>query len=174
MKLFGFLLFFAAFLHCGFSQDAAQDVSDTPDKKIVKKYNSWTVLTTKLNNKKVCYSVLYLQSRIGNKKDYTKKPYIMIHYFNENKKRVAVYTDYAILKGSEVNLSVDGKQFALTQYDKFAISNNFNTDEAIIEALKTSSKLLVRSEGINNIYTIDEYNIKGFSEVFKYFTSKCN
>lgn len=143
-------------------------------KEFLADFEKWNVLKANPKDKKVCYAVIYATKRIGNiQTTEQEKAYFMVHYFSEIKERVSVYFGYPVKKGSRIFISVDGNQFELTPYEKYAFSDTAEIDSDIISRLLTSSKLLVRGEGDGNTYSVDEYNITGFANAYAKMKTEC-
>lgn len=165
------LMFCAEF--CSFHTSYSAEV-DKLNKEIIGKFQKWTALTATPDGNKVCYAVIYSSNRIGNYEKSDTKPYFMVHYFGIYKERISVFFDYNTISGSNVFLSIDGKQFVIHPNGNYAISPDSETDVAIIAALQSGKKLLIRAEGEGGKYTVDEYQISGFSKTYQTLKSKCN
>lgn len=142
-------------------------------KVLASKNNKWIIMKANPNSRNVCYGILYNSKRTGNFLKKTKQPHIMVHYVPKKSSRIAIYLGYNLLEGSEVNLSIDGAQFALGAYNDFAISDNFKTDSTIIEAMKNADRMLVRGSVGPSTYSIDTYIIKGFDDVYQDIKKAC-
>jgi hypothetical protein len=163
--LFSFFLFFSA---------KAEGKDAKFYKKILGKFGNWAVLEANPNGKKICYAVLYSTNRIGNyEKEVKDKPYLMVHYAQNKQTRVAFFFGYDVLTKSLANLSIDGAQFALDTYKKSAFTTDYNTDLEIVNLLQTSQEVLIRAENSKSQYTVDKYQIQGFSEALKSLQEKC-
>jgi hypothetical protein len=156
-----------------------KDVKQTKEpytKTILSSNKNWTALFANPNGEKVCYGVVYSKKRIGNlnaKEGEELKAYFMIHYFSPYKQRVSVFFDYKIKKGSRVFISVDGEQFELSPYESYAFAEDAETDTKIIKAILTSKRLLIRGEGDENYYSVDEYDVSGFDKIHTEMKQKC-
>lgn len=143
-------------------------------KNIVGKSENWTVLKANPNGNDVCYAMLYTHNRRGNQKKQQEKPYIMVHYFSENKIRFSAYFGYNLIEGQPVNLSIDSTQYKISSVNEYAIAETATQDEEIISRLKTGNTLLIRGEGIDYSYSVDTYLLKGFAKAFKIMQKKCD
>jgi hypothetical protein len=144
------------------------------DKKILSSFKQWTVLSATPKGKDMCYSVVYSKRRVGNiENSEDAKAYFMVHYFSAYKQRVSVFLNYKLKLGSKVTISVDGNQFELQPLENYAFSEDAETDTGIISKLLTAKRILVRGEGDENTYSVDEYEATGFSQVYAKMKESC-
>lgn len=145
-------------------------------KSVLAHFKNWTVLTANPKDNKVCYSITYSKKRIGNiviDKAKSFKPYFMVHYFSPFKQRISIFFDYKLHQGSSVFISIDGKQFEFHPLENYAFALDAETDSGIISALLHSNKILVRGEGPENTYSVDEYSSIGFVKAYNEMKSAC-
>jgi hypothetical protein len=145
-------------------------------KSVVTSNQEWTMLTANPKGQKMCYSVIYAKRRIGNlvlKEGEQLKAYLMVHYFSPYKQRVSIFFNYTLKTGTKVFLSVDGKQFEISPFESYAFAEDAETDFKIINAIKTGKRLLVRGEGNDNTYSVDEYEILGFEKIYNEMKTTC-
>ena len=143
-------------------------------KKILTKIGKWTVLSAVPNGKKMCYAVLYPLRRTGNLVSSDDKPHLQINYFSRYSQRIAIYFDYKLRSNLKISVSLDGKQIHMQQQSRqFAIIADRRDEIDAILLVRKSNTLIVRGEGSDGIYTIDEYNLNGISGVYDFFDRKC-
>ena len=71
------------------------------------------------------------------------------------------------------------KQFELQsseQYPQYAISEDSETDVAIVSALLTANEVNVRGEGAGEggeTYSVDTYDVSGFANIYSKMKSSC-
>jgi hypothetical protein len=134
---------------------------------------NWTYTKTKPSKRDICYAVTYSKKRIGNFKAKTDKPYIIINYIDEYRKRISVFNGYKARKGSSIKISVGNKTFTLSSYENFGITKSFQDNDDIIAKMFKSNKMLVRAESENGSYTVDEYDLSGFGKVYSKLQISC-
>ncbi|MFT4967497.1 MAG: hypothetical protein ACI9CD_000504 [Candidatus Deianiraeaceae bacterium] len=165
---------FKLFLALIFLQNFSFAEKPNLDKHIVGKAQKWTVLRANPNNKNICYAILYVNTRQGNQKVNAEKPYIMVHYFSRNKMRFSIYFGYNLIQKRPVHMSIDSTQYKLNPLKSYAIAKSITHENIIIDALKGSKKLLIRGEGKNYSYSVDQYITTGFEDALKIMVNKCS
>lgn len=167
-----FFTIFSIFI-CSLSV-AAEDLNtqSTLAKNIIGTSKGWTVLRANPNNKDVCYAIMYVENRQGNQKIEEERPYIMVHYFSKDRTRFSVYFGYQ-LETKSVPMSIDSIQYKLTPLDSYGITDSPAQDAEIINQMQMAQTVLVRGEGKNYSYSIDEYSVDGFTEAFGIMQAKC-
>lgn len=122
--------------------------------------------------------------------DQAKLPYFMVHYFDPYTQRISIFFNYQIKAGSTVTLtivkSLEKKlNFELiplrsmTDRDDeysgmYAVSEDGETDTAIVSALLNSTLIEVRAEGEDNTYSVDKYIAEGFIQVYNKMKQECS
>ncbi len=146
-------------------------------KTVIAKTPNWLLLKASPKGLEVCYSLSYSQKRVGNIKEMQNtenlKAYLMVHYFSPYKKRISIFFNYRLQKGSKVFLSIDGTQFELSSFEDYAFAEDANTDNKILQFLMNAKRVLIRGEGENNTYSVDEYDVSGFYDIFLKMKEKC-
>ena len=163
---FALLVIFSAFPSFFASAEFIKNIVGTSDE--------WTVLKANPNDNTVCYAMLYTQDRRGNQAEQKDKPYIMVHYFSENKIRFSTYFGYKLLEKHPVHLSIDSNQYKISSLNEYAITQSSLQDEEIINQMKGGNNLLIRGEGVNYTYSVDTYNIQGFAKAFEIMQENCD
>jgi hypothetical protein len=135
-------------------------------KSVVSGFKNWTVLSANPKGNPMYYALIYAKRRIGNVERKDSKAYFMVHYFSYYKQRISFFFDYKIKSGSKVFMSIDKRQFVLNPFENYAFSDDAETDAAIISALLTAKRVLVRAEGDGNAYSVDEYEVIGFPKIY--------
>jgi hypothetical protein len=149
--------------------------NDIFKKKIIGKVGKWTAIHATPKSRNVCYAILYSDERKSNEgKKKQEKPYIMVHYFSENKIRFSAYFGYQLLPNYNVSLSIDSVHYKLQSLGEYAIAESFQEDYDIINAMQDSTKLIMHSRGYNYSYAIDIYDLSNFSEIFQILQSNCD
>ena len=161
-----FLLFFGLFAKAEPPKELTKD--------IIGQNKYWTALKSYPNGKKTCYAISYPISSIGNQKKREELPYIMVHYFGIEKFRFSAYLGYDLTQNRAVNLSIDSTQHQIQASSQYAIAQNFNQDFKLLEGIKKGTKLLIRGEGKDFSYSVDEYSLIGFMEMFEIMQKHCN
>ncbi len=154
-----------------------EEKKEEPFKKsILSSVKQWTALTANPKGQKMCYAVIYAKRRVSNiglKEGEQLKAYFMVHYFNPYRQRISIFFDYKIKKGSRIFLSIDGTQFEITPYESYAFAEDAETDATIINSLLKAKRVLVRGEGDENAYSVDEYEVSGFDSIYTQMKQQC-
>ena len=153
-----------------FAEEMDDDVKNIPS--LEGTFQGWKVLTTKKNNKQVCYTVSFPFNKIGNHKS-NREPYIMISYIGFKKQEVSISTGYEYRRNSKINVSVDGIQYALYARKYLAWSENEYADMKLIRTMLRGTKLMARAESIIGTYSVDMYSLDGFSEAYTKMLRLC-
>lgn len=74
---------------------------------------------------------------------------------------------------SNVNISVDGRQFASSTNGNLVIPNP-ETTSSIVKSMLYSQKLLIKGDSRINTYAVDSYNIGDFQEIYYKLAKNCN
>lgn len=144
------------------------------NKNVIGNVKKWTILRATPHNNNVCYAILYVSERKGNQKSSDETPYIMVHYFSENKMRFSAYFGFKVNETRPIHLSMDSIQYKIKPLEFYAITQSLEQEDEIITHMKKAQTILLRAEGENYSYSIDRYDIDGFNEVFQMMQSNCS
>lgn len=154
------------------SKSSPSTNDNSNQKKLRAAYKDWKVLTTVLDNHKLCYTLSYPFERIGNHKD-NRDPYVMVTYVSPKRQEISVITGYVYRKNSKVYLSIDGNQFVVYARGGIAWAIDSETDKKIIDAMKKGFKLMTRGESIIGTYSVDTYSLEGFPQAYTQTEKLC-
>lgn len=174
LKFFILLTVMFCFQNTQAQENKLENPTAPINKNIIANIKKWTVLRATPNNNNVCYAIMYVTERKGNQKITDETPYIMVHYFSENKMRFSAYFSFKVNDTRPVHLSIDSIQYKIKPLEFYAITQSAEQEGEIIEHMKKTQTVLIRSEGENYSYAIDKYEIDGFSEVFKFMQANCS
>jgi hypothetical protein len=161
-----FLVFFTIFISLISKLPAAQMLDGV--------YYDWSVFVLdELGEEKKCYMVSFPKKSIGNYKK-EREPYILVTRFAEKKvDEVSVYSGFEYKIGSDIYLSIDGKQFTMFTKEDIAWAKTKEIDKEIIMTMLDSATLKIRTESAKTEYTVDEYSLKGFIRAYKKMKELC-
>lgn len=137
-------------------------------------YYDWSVFVLDdLGEEKKCYIVSFPKKSIGNYKK-TREPYILITRFQDKGiEEVSIYSGFEYKIGSDIYLSIDGKQFTMFTKDDIAWAKSKEQDRDIIVNLLDSYLLKVRAESAKAEYVVDEYSLKGITRAYRRMRELC-
>ncbi len=137
-------------------------------------YYDWYVFTlTDLGEEQKCYVVSFPKKSIGNYKK-TREPYILITRFKDKGiEEVSLYSGFEYKLGSDIYLSIDGKQYTMFTKDDIAWAKNKNQDKELITNLLNGYLLKVRAESSKSEYVVDEYSLKGLTRAYRRMKELC-
>lgn len=137
-------------------------------------YYDWSVFTLNdIGEEQKCYVVSFPKKSIGNYKN-TREPYILITKFKDkNVEEVSIFSGFEYKVGSDIYISIDGKQYTLFTKDDIAWAKNKEQDKEIITNLLNGYLLKVRAESSKSEYIVDEYSLKGLTRAYKRMRELC-
>lgn len=137
-------------------------------------YYDWYVFTlTDLGEEQKCYVVSFPKKSIGNYKK-AREPYILITRFKDKGiEEVSLYSGFEYKLGSDIYLSIDGKQYTMFTKDDIAWAKNKNQDKELITNLLNGYLLKVRAESSKSEYVVDEYSLKGLTRAYRRMKELC-
>ena len=157
------LFLFIASVNVGYSEQILDGI-----------YYDWSVFVLdELGEEKKCYMVAFPDKRIGN---YKKKsePYVLITRFQDkNVEEVSIYTGFEYKIGSDIYLSIDGKQYTMFTKGDIAWAKSTTQDRDIIVDLLSGYLLKVRAESTKAEYVVDEYSLKGITRAYRRIRELC-
>ena len=137
-------------------------------------YYDWSVFTLDdLGEERKCYIVSFPKKTIGNYKK-AREPYILITRFKDKGiEEVSIYSGFEYKIGSDIYLSIDGKQFTMFTKDDIAWAKTKEQDMEIISSLLDGFLLKIRAESSRAEYVVDEYSLKGLTRAYKRMRELC-
>lgn len=120
---------------------------------------------------KTCYIASVPTSEDGNfkKRD---QPYVLINSKGKADE-LNISSGYKYKSGVHVALSVDNKKFRLFSEGEHAWAKTAADDKAIIDAMKSGTKLEVKALSTKGSYSTDTYSLKGVGKAYKRMKELC-
>ncbi len=161
-----FILFFIVFLSAFKASYAAQTLDGI--------YYDWSVFVLDdLGEEKKCYIVSFPKKSIGNYKK-EREPYILITRFQDKGvEEVSIYSGFEYKIGSDIYISIDGKQYTLFTDDDIAWAKTKEQDKEIITNMLDGYLLKTRAESSTTEYVVDEYSLKGLTRAYRRMRELC-
>lgn len=140
----------------------------------VDSYSDWSLYVHEENAEKVCFISSVPTQQEGN---YTRRdqPRVFVTKFPSPPPNVQVMVDpgYPFLKGSNVELVIDGRKFSMFTGGSNAWANSPKEDAAMIEAMKAGRKMTARGTSQKNTYSLDTYSLMGFTAAYRAMQDAC-
>ncbi len=137
-------------------------------------YYDWSVFVLDdLGEEKKCYIVSFPKKSIGNYKE-KREPYILITRFQDKGvEEVSIYSGFEYKIGSNIYISIDGKQFTLFTDNDIAWAKTKEQDKEIITTMLDGFMLKTRAESSKTEYVVDEYSLKGLTRAYRRMRELC-
>lgn len=137
-------------------------------------YYDWSVFVLDdLGEERKCYIASFPKKSIGNYKK-EREPYILITRFQDKGiEEISIYSGFEYKVGSDIYLSVDGKQYTMFTKEDIAWTKSKEQDKEIITNLLDGFLLKVRAESSKTEYVVDEYSLKGLTRAYRRMKELC-
>ncbi len=166
MKFFCYCLFALTLI---FAFDARAS-----EQKELGRFGVWTAYVFDENGGKVCYMAARPDKAEGKYAKRGEVVAMITHRPGEGTKNVFSYmSGYGYKKGSTVDLSVDGKNFALFTQNDMAWAADANADSALSQAIQKGSKMVVKGVSSRDTQTKDSFNLKGSTKAYEAISKAC-
>lgn len=161
-----FTLFFVVFLFAFKLSYAGQTLDGI--------YYDWSVFVLdNLGEEKKCYVASFPKKSIGNYKK-EREPYILITRFQDKGvEEVSIYSGFEYKVGSNIYISIDGRQYTLFTNGDIAWAKTKEQDKEIITDMLNGFSLKTRAESSTTEYVVDEYSLKGLTRAYKRMKELC-
>lgn len=150
------------------------NAAQASEPKLLSTHGDWAVYTFVEGGGKVCYMASQPKKAEGN---YTKRGDIFAFITNrpaEKTKNVFSYvTGYTYKSGKPVKVMVNGKTFELFTQKDMAWARDASTDQALSDAIRRGSKLVVKGTSSRGTDTTDTYSLKGSSGAHDAMSKAC-
>ena len=136
-------------------------------------HRDWNVYAFTENGQKICYIASEPKKQDG---DYTRRgnPAVLVTRRPEPRvDEVSVQPGYSYKEGSEVQVSVDNRKFALFTRGEHAWTKSEEDDQALINAMKRGSEMTVRGTSSKDTYSLDTYSLLGFTAAYQAMLDAC-
>jgi hypothetical protein len=137
-----------------------------------KHFKEWQVYTAKEGGKKVCYMLSFPTNKSGN---YNKRgePYFIIKHVRSGHDEISVSSGYPYKKDSEVDVQIDGKNYALFTEDELAWAYDAKQDKAMVNAMKKGVEMRVKGISRKGTYSLDRYSLFGLTRAYNHMKGLC-
>lgn len=137
------------------------------------KFADWSVFTSDLNNKKLCYMVSLPIKKDGN---YYRRgdPYFLINNSSDNIDEITISSGYVYKEASEVELSFGLKKFNAFTYESLAWANSKSDDIDIIKEMRRNLDVVVLGINKKSQYSKDTYSLIGFNQAYGKMKEVCD
>jgi len=144
------------------------------DQRLIGTFGSWSAYTLLENGNKVCYMAAKPQKAEGK---YTSRGDIfalVTHRPAEGSKNVFSYsTGYSYKDNSEATVTIGGRTFSLFTQDDMAWAPDAAQDNALAEAIKTGSSMVVKGTSSRGTLTTDTFSLRGSSKAYETISREC-
>ncbi|MFA5593640.1 MAG: invasion associated locus B family protein [Micavibrio sp.] len=138
------------------------------------RFGQWIAYVFEENGGKVCYMASKPQKAEGR---YSRRGDIVAmitHRPSEGTKDVFSYmAGYGYRKGSDVNLSVDGKKFTLFTQNDMAWAADAAADSALATAIRQGNRMVVKGVSSRGTETTDTYSLAGSTKAYEAISEAC-
>ena len=143
---------------------------------LIGQFGTWGAYTAMPNGKKVCFALAKPASSKTNPPNRPRDPaYVFISSRPAEKvvNEVSVMIGYAVKPGSESTLEVGGGSYAMyTQGDGLWIKNAAE-EERMVEAMRKSADVVVKSASAKGTETTDTFSMKGLAQALDRLAQDC-
>ena len=138
-------------------------------------FGAWQAFTFMEDGQKVCYMASKPTSSEGK---YSKRGEIfalITHRPGEGTKNVFSYiTGYEYKASADATAEIDGQNFLLFTQNDTAWAPDADTDNAITEAIRKGSKMVVTGTSSRDTLTKDTFSLRGSSAAHKAISDACS
>lgn len=144
------------------------------DPKVIGSFKDWNAFTFDESGKTVCY----ISSQPKKKEPASARRgdiYVLVTHRPSEKTFdvVSFILGYPLRKGSEATVEIDGKSFSLFTDGETAWARDADTDKAIVAAMRTGSRMVMKGTSQRNTKTTDSYSLAGISEAHEAIGTAC-
>jgi invasion protein IalB len=146
-------------------------IAQTPE--FLGTHRDWNVYAFTEDGQKICYMASEPTKQEGN---YTRRgsPAVLVtRRPNPRVDEVSVQPGYSYLEGSEVEVDIGNRKFALFTRGEHAWTKSEEEDQALIEAMKRGSDMTVRGTSTKNTFSLDTYSLLGFTAAYQAMVAAC-
>lgn len=144
------------------------------EQKEIGRFGAWAAYVFEENGGNVCYMAAKPSSSEGKYSRRGDVVAMITHRPGEGTKNVFSYMGgYGYKKGSNVELSVDGKKFTLFTQNDMAWAADSAADANLAEALKKGSKMVVKGVSGKGTETKDTFVLKGSTKAYEAISKAC-
>jgi hypothetical protein len=136
-------------------------------------HRDWNVYAFTEDSQKICYMASEPKKQEGN---YTRRgdPAVLVtRRPNPRVDEVSVQPGYGYLEGSEVEVGVGNRKFALFTRGEHAWTKSEEEDQALIDAMKRGSDMTVRGTSTKRTFSLDTDSLLGFTAAYQAMVDAC-
>ncbi len=142
--------------------------------KLLGTFGSWSAYVFMENANKVCYMVAKPSKHQGNYKSRGDIFALITHRPAEGSRNVFSYSaGYSYKTNSEASVNVGGRNFSLFTQDDMAWAPDAAQDNAITEAIKTGSSMVVKGTSSRGTATTDTFSLSGSTKAYDAISAEC-
>ncbi len=137
-------------------------------------FGKWSAYVFEENGGKVCYMAAKPDESVGKYSKRGDVVALITHRPAEGTKNVFSYmAGYGYKKGSDVELTVDGKKFSLFTQNDMAWAADASADNSLADAIQKGSKMIVKGESGRGTKTKDTFSLTGSTKAYEAITKAC-
>lgn len=137
-------------------------------------YGVWKALSFEENGGKVCFMTAKPEKQEGK---FTKRgdvAFFITHWAKEGTRDVvSVSIGYPFRGGSNLSVTIDGKDYKMATDGEMAWATDSATDNAIAQAVRKGSKMVIKGTSSRGTATTDTYSLKGSGDAYKKISDAC-
>ena len=165
--LIGALVLFSALFAMSAGARAADPV-------VLGVYGQWKALAFDEAKGKVCFMSAKPQKQEGKFKKRGDVAFFITHWAGEGTRDViSVSIGYPFKKGSTLDVVIDGKTYKMATDGEMAWAADSATDQAIAEAVRKGSKLVIKGVSTRGTQTTDTYSLEGSGDAYDKISTEC-
>jgi hypothetical protein len=143
--------------------------------KLIAQHDKWGSYVIDEAGGKICYMAGKPDTQDGAKGKSRGDVYALItHRPAEHSRNVFSYVaGYGYKPGSDVSLSIDGKNFTLFTKDDTAWAKSAGDDKLITETLRKGTKMVIKGASSRGTKTTDSFSLKGSGSAYQEISREC-
>jgi invasion protein IalB len=150
----------------------AQDPPKPP--KAIGRYGDWQALTFEEAGNIACYIISEPKQAQGNYSTRGKVYALVTHRPTSKQLNVlTVIAGYTYKDKSEATIEIGDEKFLLFTEQGTAWAPDADTDQKLVEAMKSGSGMIVRGISSRDTETIDTYSLQGFTKAYNAIGEAC-
>lgn len=137
-------------------------------------YGVWKALSFEENGGKVCFMTAKPEKQEGK---FTKRgdvAFFITHWAADGTRDVvSVSIGYPFRGGSNLKLTIDGKDYTMATDGEMAWAADSATDAAISQAVRKGSKMVIKGVSQRGTNTTDTYSLSGSGDAYAAMSEAC-
>lgn len=144
------------------------------DPKAIGTFSDWQAVTFDDGGSTGCYITSRPTKEEG---DYTQRgrTYVLVTHRPKDGSFdvVSIVAGYTYKDGSDVTVAIDQKDFSLFTHQDSAWAADTATDRALVAAMKSGNRMVVRGISSRGTKTTDTYSLSGFTKAYNAIAEAC-